>query len=377
MSAGSTFVPLRSPNAGDPAPREARRVALQGAHPTALMAAFSGATIAEARKIASVVNRGGDLAAPVTGVRRVTLEAVRAGGHVPTLAIQAERHSRADPFRKWVLAGSDGAPFETVRIPLERAGRFSVCVSSQVGCALACAFCATGRLGLRRNLETWEIIEQVRVVRASLSPGEKIHGVVFQGMGEPLANVDRVLDAIDVLREPSGLSIDARAMTVCTAGIPASIRRLACDARNVRLGISIGSARPEVRRALMPIDRAHSLDDVLDAAVFHAEKTRLAPMWALTLLARVNDTDDDARALAVRYHAFTALAGLRPRLSIIPYNAIGGSDPFSRSSDDRERSFRDLLAHLGVFSHKRYSGGADVDAACGQLAGRAEPSAPG
>src|SRR6185437_11861584 len=109
---------------------------------------------------------------------------------------------------------ADGHVVETVRIPLETRGRFSVCVSSQVGCALACAFCATGRMGLKRNLETWEIIEQVRIVKRGLrelDPRSRVHGVVFQGMGEPMANLDRVLAAIDVMMAPSALAIDARA----------------------------------------------------------------------------------------------------------------------------------------------------------------------
>ncbi len=173
-------------------------------------------------------------------------------------------------------------------------GRFSACVSSQAGCALACAFCATGRLGLSRNLEVWEIVEQVRLLRATLGPGERIHGVVFQGMGEPLANVDRVIAAIRVMNDPCALAIDSRAITVCTSGLPSGIRQLAREVPKVRLGLSIGSARPAVRRRLMPIDAAHSLEDVLAAAEEHARATGLAPMWAVTPLAGVNDTDDDA-----------------------------------------------------------------------------------
>src|SRR5262249_15522223 len=155
-------------------------------------------------------------------------------------------------------------------------------VSSQVGCALACAFCATGRLGLRRNLETWEIVEQVRVVRRGLVAAGmgRGHGVVFQGMGEPMANLDRVLEAVAVMSDPSGLAIDSRAMPVCTSGLPSGIRRLAAEAPKVRLGISIASARRDVRRRLMPIEKSHGLDDVLEAAAEHARITGLSPMWA-------------------------------------------------------------------------------------------------
>jgi 23S rRNA (adenine2503-C2)-methyltransferase len=284
------------------------------------------------------------------------------------LRVHAREASAIDPFEKLVLALADGELIETVRIPLERAGRMTVCVSSQVGCALACTFCATGRLGLRRNLETWEIVEQVRVVRRTLAAGQRVHGVVFQGMGEPMANLDRVLDAIAVFSEPCAFGIDARAITVCTSGNPAGIRRLAREAPRVRLGLSFGSARPAVRRSLMPIDRAHSLDDVLEAAVEHARTTGLSPMWAMTLLAGVNDSADDARALAERAHAFTTTTGVRPRISLLAYNPIGGDDPFARASDATMTAFRGVLADAGLASHRRYSGGSDIAAACGQLA---------
>ena len=261
---------------------------------------------------------------------------------------------------------------EAVRIPLEKRGRFSACVSSQVGCALACSFCATGRLGLRRNLETWEIVEQVRAIRRTLAPGERVHGVVFQGMGEPLANLDRVLEAIEVMSDPSALAIDQRAMTVSTSGLPSGIRRLAEEAPRVRLALSIGSARPEVRRSLMPIERSHPLEEVLEAVKEHARATDLAPLWAVTPLAGVNDGDEDARAIAKLALDFTASTGIRPRISVIPYNRIDDDegDPFRRSADERAARFRDAMRAEGVFTHLRYSGGGDVDAACGQLAAR-------
>jgi 23S rRNA (adenine2503-C2)-methyltransferase len=346
-------------------------VPLQALTPDGLARAF-GLDPAEARKVVAAVHRGEPVGA-AAGVRRASLAAVRERGAVPTLELRAMRRSALDPFVKLALATADGHVVEAVRIPLERAGRFSACVSSQAGCALACAFCATGRLGLARNLETWEIVEQVRMVRGTLGtpppPGQRVHGVVFQGMGEPLANVERVIEAIRVMCDPCALAIDARAITVCTSGLPAGIRRLARELPKVRLGLSIASARPDVRRRLMPIDAAHPLDDVLDAAEEHARVTGLAPMWAVTPLAGVNDTEDDARALAERTRAFEVRAGVRPRLSVVPYNAIdeAGADPFARG--DVARFVAALAAH-GVRAHLRYSGGSDVAAACGQLAGR-------
>jgi 23S rRNA (adenine2503-C2)-methyltransferase len=229
-----------------------------------------------------------------------------------------------------------------------------------------------------------------------------VHGVVFQGMGEPLANLDAVLAAIAVMSEPCALGIDARAITVCTAGLPAGIRRLATAAPRVRLGVSIGSARELVRREVMPIARAHPWHEVVDAVAFHARTTGAAPMWAVTLLDGVNDSDADARALAELAVRFAAEVGVRPRISIIAFNSAattegalparvirratveppaanparsagtagnsaGEGDAYRRSSPAREAAFRGVLADAGLASHRRYSGGSDIAAACGQL----------
>jgi 23S rRNA (adenine2503-C2)-methyltransferase len=349
-------------------------IALQGITPDELCARLPGVNVEDARRIVSTVHRNGDVSEPSSVVRRTAREAVVAAGHVPTLELVEQTASGLDPFVKLALRTSDGKLIETVRIPLERAGRFSVCVSSQVGCALACAFCATGRLGLGRNLETWEIVEQVRVVRRTLARerGERVHGVVFQGMGEPLANLENVLGALRVLTDPSAVAIDARKITVCTSGLPGGIRRLAREAPRVRLGWSIGTAVAERRRTLMPIDGAHPLAEVYAAAVEHATLTELSPLWAVTLLAGVNDGEEDAVALATLARRFHTDTGRTPRISVIPYNRIAddASDPFRRVTDEAERRFRDALHAAGTFTHKRYSGGSDIGAACGQLAAR-------
>jgi 23S rRNA (adenine2503-C2)-methyltransferase len=190
-------------------------------------------------------------------------------------------------------------------------------------------------------------------------------------MGEPLANLDNVIETIRVATEPAGLAIDGRAITVCTAGIPRGIRRLGREAPKVRLGISITSARQSVRRALMPIDSAYPLDEVLEAVADHARLTRLAPMWAITPLEKVNDFEDDALELARLARKFAESTGIRPRISIVPYNPIDppGQPQFARSSAAREYAFRKILSDAGLASHLRYSGGADIQAACGQLAG--------
>jgi len=348
------------------------RFALQGVTDGELAARVAGVSAAEARKLLASVHRDQPLAAR-PGLPARALEAVLGAAHLPVLAPVEQQASRRDPFRKHLLAAPDGSRIECVAMPLERAGRVSVCVSSQVGCALACAFCATGRLGLTRNLEAWEMVEQVRAVRRSLPPGARVHGVVFQGMGEPLANLDRVAAAIRVMTAPYALAVDARAITVSTAGLPDGIRRLAALAPRVRLALSIGSVHPELRARLMPISRAHPLDEVVDAAVDHARATGLAPLWAITLLDGVNDGVDDARALAGLAVGFRERTGLTPRISVITYNSIAhaADDPFRPSDEPRTAAFRDALAGAGIHSHRRYSGGSDIAAACGQLAAAA------
>ncbi len=342
-------------------------LALQAVTPADLTGAVPEVTLAEARKLIAAVHRGEPVVAS-SAVRRTAARAVAAAGSVPVLSVIAETASAIDPFVKYLLAGGDGARFEAVRIPLEHPGRFTVCVSSQVGCALACAFCATGRLGLERNLAAWEIVEQVRIVRARLPHG-RIHGVVFQGMGEPLANLDAVVHAIRVFSEPCAQGIDARAITVCTAGLPSGIRRLAVEAPRVRLALSVSSAIAAHRKAVMPIADRHDLEDVMEAVSDHARATGLSPMWAVTLLDGINDSAGDAQALAARACAFHAATGVRPRISLLDYNSIGAHDRFARSP--RMPAFRDVLSAAGLASHRRYSGGSDVAAACGQLASTA------
>jgi 23S rRNA (adenine2503-C2)-methyltransferase len=199
-------------------------------------------------------------------------------------------------------------------------------------------------------------------------------------MGEPMANLDAVLEAISVLSDPAACQISSANITVSTVGSnPNGIRRLAREAPKVRLALSIGAARPEVRQRIMPVERIHPLrGDVMDAAVEHAIATGMQPLWALTPLAGVNDADEDADAFAALALDFTRrTGGIRPRISIVPYNAIAddGSDPYSRVELERESAFRNVMRDAGVFTHKRYSGGGDVGAACGQLAGAASADA--
>jgi 23S rRNA (adenine2503-C2)-methyltransferase len=344
-------------------------LALQALTPERLSSALA-IELSEARKVHASVQREDYGTRLLQGVRRASLALLREHGSVPCLELLKEQKSGVDAFVKYALRTADDQVIESVRIPLEKPGRYSVCVSSQVGCALGCKFCATGRMGLKRNLETWEIVEQVRTVRRNLPDG-RVHGVVFQGMGEPMANLDRVLEAIEVLKEPCGLAIDARNITVCTSGLPHGIRRLAREAPKVRLGLSIGSVRQEKRKLLMPISSAHPFSEVLDAAAEHASLTGLAPLWAVCPLAGVNDGFDDGAALGDTARSFWERTGIRPRVTVIPYNSIDReSDPYTRASDAQHAEFVRGIESTGYRAHRRYSGGGDVDAACGQLAAR-------
>jgi 23S rRNA (adenine2503-C2)-methyltransferase len=329
-----------------------------------------GCDISAARRIVAGVHQRfeDEIGARVPRMcKRRDVDAIARVHRVGVMKIVAREASAIDPFVKYLLECEDGARVEAVRIPLEKPGRFVVCVSSQVGCAIGCTFCATGRLGLSRNLEAWEIVEQVRIVRRELPPGTRVHGVVFQGMGEPLANVDRVLASIAVMHHPCGQAIEQRAITVCTVGVPGGIRKLAASKLRVRLGISVASARAEVRRRLVPVERTNPLDEVLDAAAEYVRATGDAPMFAVTPLSGVNTSREDADAFGDMVRSFKQRTGVSPRVSIVPYNPIGGDDPFARASDAEMGEFRARLSAIGVPVVLRYSGGSDVQAACGQL----------
>jgi 23S rRNA (adenine2503-C2)-methyltransferase len=383
MSTPSSSGSLRSASsaASKSPPESSLRAPIQALTPEELVAQVE-CDLTTARKICAGVHQRFDdeLGARMPKMsRRKSVDAIAAKHRVGRLEIVAREASALDPFVKYVLACEDGARIEAVRIPLEKPGRFVVCVSSQVGCAIGCKFCATGRMGLQRNLEAWEIVEQVRVVRRDLPPGGRVHGVVFQGMGEPLANVERVMQAIHVLHHPCGASIDQRAITVCTVGVPSAIRKLAASGLRVRLGLSITAARPAVRRSLVPVESSNPLSEVLDAAAEYVAVTGDAPMFAVTPLSGVNTSDEDVDAFGAMVQAFRAKTGVSPRVSIVPYNAIGtdstgAADPFTRAGDEESKRFRDRLSALGVPVVLRYSGGSDVGAACGQLVARASAS---
>lgn len=336
--------------------------------PEDLLARFPGLEPSEARRLLSIIHRTGKLPQSTpAGVRREHFFQIRDAIPLQVLQSISRRASSIDPFVKYAFETHDGAIVESVRIPLEKPNRFVVCVSSQTGCSMGCTFCATGRLGAGRNLDAWEIVDQVRQVRDDLPVPGRVHGVVFQGMGEPLANVEEVIRSVLVMTDPSLQSIDGRAITVSTAGLLRPLPRLLGALPRTRLGISIGHGDSVRRRELMPVEAANPLRDVLEIAADHARENRIATMLSYTLLRGVNDGERDADAFGELLVRYTQRAGLPPRVSLIPYNPIGPGDPFATSEPDQAEKFRQRLRVLGVPVVRRYSGGADVGAACGQL----------
>jgi 23S rRNA (adenine2503-C2)-methyltransferase len=323
------------------------------------LARRAGIALEDARRIVgAVIGRDRPLR-DARNVRREVLDRVDAlarGGDL----VEVERVDASDGFRRYLYALPDGARVEAVRIPLYDTHHV-VCLSSQAGCALACAFCATGDLGLVRSLESWEIVRQLMKVRAdSTLP---VTGAVFMGQGEPFHNYDAVLDAAYALCDPAGARIDARRISISTAGIVPMIRRYTAEGHKFRLCVSLNAAIPEKRRALMPVERGFPLDELVDAIREHAARRGRVTL-EYVMIAGVNVGAEDAAALG------TLLAGVPVRLNPIAVNDASGR---FRAPDEQEwKVFRDALARElpGQPIVRRYSGGQDEHAACGMLASR-------
>ncbi len=318
--------------------------------------------------------------AGVKGLREERRRTLEARCVFPELAV-VERRRAADGFVKYLFRTPDGLPVEAVRIPLpdpaaarelrqrRRRGevtglqplpvaKYTLCVSSQAGCALGCAFCATGRLGLSRNLEAWEILAQHRIVAAEAD--RPVRGVVFMGMGEPLLNYDRVIRAASSLTRAAGASIAAKAVTVSTAGVAPAIRRYTAEKRRFRLIVSLGSPFPEERARLMPIERRWPLAEVMEAVREHARAIDGLVTLAYVGIGGLNLTGRHAAGIV------GLLSGLRAKIDLIDANdAAGGFPP---PGPGEIESFRRILLDAGIPVVRRYSGGAEIGAACGTLA---------
>jgi 23S rRNA (adenine2503-C2)-methyltransferase len=323
-----------------------------------------GVSLRLARRLQAAALRRDEFPAELPEVSGALLEQIRGAAQLPRLEVLDRRVSPRDGFAKVLFRGAGPEPFEAVEIPLaHRPGQEKtiVCVSSQVGCAMGCAFCATGRIGFVRDLEPWEMVDQV--VQVAAQARHPVRGVVFMGMGEPLLNLDAALRAARILSEPCGLAIAAKAISFSTAGVVPGIRRFAAERLPFRLIVSLTSADPARRRELMPA--APPLPALLDALRgYHAATGRRVTL-AWTMIAGVNTREEDAIQLA------EWVGGLPITLDLIDVNDATGR--FRPPSAEELAAFRDALRrHLRMPVARRYSGGQDIHAACGMLAGGAD-----
>jgi 23S rRNA (adenine2503-C2)-methyltransferase len=320
---------------------------------------------AEARRIlAHAVANGRDgfpEARPVPGAVK---EAVERFVDRRPLQIVERVQDPADGFVKYLFRLHDGALAEAVRIPLEVAGRFTVCLSSQAGCAMGCTFCATGRLGLTRHLEPWEMVGQFLAVRQE-APGV-VSGAVFQGQGEPLHNYEAVMRAAEILAHPCGGRISAKAITISTVGLVPSIHRFARERRPYRLIVSMTSAVDARRRELLPVAGAWPVAEVAAAVRAYQQSCGGRVTLAWVVLGGINTGRDEVEALREHFD------GVPMRLNLIDVNDAR-ENGYRRATPDELARFRDDLRTLGWPVVRRYSGGAAAEAACGMLVARRVP----
>jgi 23S rRNA (adenine2503-C2)-methyltransferase len=300
-----------------------------------------------------------DLAAPL---RRLLAE--RYELRWPALA---ESRMSYDGTRKYLFRLDDGATIESVFIPEER--RRTICISTQAGCPLRCAFCLTGIAGYRRNLQPWEILGQVAAVMQDVSRRDGPWNVVVMGMGEPLLNYEATVSALRVLMDPDGFAVAAKRLTLSTVGILPALERLMREPVRPNLAISLHASNPALRRALMPIEEKHALGDVVEAALRYPIPRGGRVTFEYVLLRGVNDTPGHARELV------RLIAGRKVKVNLIPLNPAP-EIPFAPPSDDAVDAFCRTLADAHVTVSVRRARGRDISAACGQLHLRRAAAAP-
>jgi 23S rRNA (adenine2503-C2)-methyltransferase len=276
-----------------------------------------------------------------------------------------------DTTRKFLLKLHDGRYVETVLIPANpalyggKSDRRTLCVSSQVGCAYDCKFCASGLAGFTRNLTAAEIVEQI--VQVEAYTGERVDNLVFMGMGEPLANFSNLVRAIEILNADWGIGIGARHMTVSTSGLAPQIHKLADFPLQIRLAISLHGASDLVRDQIMPVNRKYPLAELFEALEAWNAKRKQFLTFEFILIEDVNDSIEQARLLAKRARSVNA------KVNLIPYNTVEGL-PWKRPSEQRQEAFLALLIAGGVMATLRREKGHDIAAACGQLRLKQETS---
>jgi 23S rRNA (adenine2503-C2)-methyltransferase len=264
----------------------------------------------------------------------------------------------SDGTVKFLLELDDARRIESVFIPDTPSQ--TLCISTQVGCAMKCGFCLTGKMGLVRNLSAGEIAGQVRVLAGELGLRESKFNIVLMGMGEPLHNYDNTMKALRMLNDEHGLAISPKRVTLSTVGVLPALDRLATEPVMPNLAISLHATTEDQRDALVPVNRKYGLEDIIAAARRFPARRRNRITFEYVLLRGVNDTPDDARRLV------RLLGDIRCKVNLIPLNEAAGI-PFERPSDDRVNAFARVLANAGLTVSVRKSRGRDIRAACGQL----------
>lgn len=270
----------------------------------------------------------------------------------------------SDTTQKLLLKLHDGRFVETVLIPAspalygDKSDRLTLCVSSQVGCAYDCKFCASGLAGFTRNLSASEIVEQV--VQAEAHSGQRIDNIVFMGMGEPLSNFSNLSRAIEILNADWGIGIGARRMTISTSGLAPQIKKLAKIPLQVRLAISLHGASDEVRNQIMPVNQKYPLDELFEALLYWKQHHKQRLTFEYILIAGINDSLDQARSLVKRARSVEA------KVNLIPYNTVEGLS-WRRPDETQQEAFLKVLSDAGVPATLRREKGHDIAAACGQL----------
>ncbi len=277
----------------------------------------------------------------------------------------AEIHSSDGYTQKWLLDLPDHEKIEAVLMEYDT--RNTACISVQVGCAYACAFCATGRMGLIRNLSAGEIVSQIvhveRELRQSQPLTEGNHAltnIVFMGMGEPLANYNEMMKAVGILNDSEGLNIGARRMTLSTVGLVPAIKKLAQEPIQVNLAVSLHSPLDEIRSELVPVNRQYPVAELMDTVREYIATTGRRITFEYSMINHVNDTEEQAHALG------KLLKGMLVHVNMIPLNPVPGS-PWPASDPDRITRFAEILRSYGVTATVRMRRGIDVAAGCGQL----------
>lgn len=266
-----------------------------------------------------------------------------------------------DNSKKFLFECEDGERIESVLIPEKK--RLTLCVSTQVGCAMGCRFCLTGRNGLRRNLKVSEIINQIISVKNMYRGENSITNIVLMGMGEPLANYDQTLKAIELMTHPEALKLSYRKVTLSTVGLLPQLEQIKKEDIRFRLAISINAADEETRSRLMPVNRQHPLKGILEICRVFPLSPRSRITFEYVLIDGENDSPEDAKKL------LKILKGIPSKVNLIPLNECPGI-PFRRPSEESIKRFQEILLSGGLTAIIRQSRGADISAACGQLQGK-------